>query len=72
MQAAPAFTSKPGKLTLEAEEKLLIHFGLQDTLTREEAQALAAQVRPWLSRHILCSNSVETSSRHMLTLIYSL
>ena len=28
----------------EAEAKLLIHFGLQDTLTREETQALAAQV----------------------------
>lgn len=42
--AVPAITHKPGKLTPEAESKLLIHFGLQDTLTREETQALAAQV----------------------------
>ena len=42
--AVPAFKDKPGKLTPEKEAKLLIHFGLQDTLTREETQALAAQV----------------------------
>jgi hypothetical protein len=38
-----AFVNRPGKLTPAAEAKLLIHFELQDTLTREESKALAEQ-----------------------------
>ena len=41
--ATPPAVSRPGKLTPAAEARLLLAFGLQDTLTREEALVLAEQ-----------------------------
>ena len=41
--ATPPAVSRPGKLTPAAEARLLLAFGLQDTLTREEALILAEQ-----------------------------
>ena len=44
MLGTPPAVSRPGKLTPAAEARLLVAFGLQDTLTREEALVLAEQV----------------------------
>ena len=55
--ATPPAVSRPGKLTLAAEARLLLAFGLQDTLTREEALVLAEQA----NSSLIC-NSVIASS----------
>ena len=52
--AAPQTVSRSGKLTPAAEARLLVAFGLQDTLTREEAVILAEQA----SSPSLCTYSV--------------
>ena len=49
---APPAVSRPGKLTPAAEARLLVAFGLQDALTREEALVLAEQA----SSSSICKN----------------
>ena len=54
--ATPPAVSRPGKLTPPAEARLLLAFGLQDTLTREEALVLAEQAStPSLCKGIAAS-----------------